>query len=185
MQIYTIVFGLIVIIIGGGWFYFSGYQGSNPVETGGVDDYVMEAEVEKPLLPSDSLPPQTTEENVVDMSGQGLTSVPDSIFSRSSVVSLDLSNNNLQGSLPAEMRLLANLEILDLSNNQFTGVPAEIGQLTQLRILNLSNNPITGLPHELGNLSNLQVLDLTGTNFAEADLEIIKAALPSAVEIRI
>ena len=39
--------------------------------------------------------------------------------------------------------------------------------------------------HELGNLSNLQVLDLTETNFAEADLEIIKAALPSAVEIRI
>ena len=184
MQIYSIIFGLIVII-GGGWFYFSEFQGSAPAETGGTDDSVLEAAVEKPLPLFNVLPPRTAEENVIDMSGEGLTSVPASIFGKPSVVSLDLSNNNLEGSLPAEVRLLVNLETLDLSNNQFTGVPAEIGQLTQLRVLNLSNNPITGLPHELGNLSNLQLLDLTETNFAEADLEIIKAALPSAVEIRI
>ena len=184
MQPYTIIFGF-VVIIAGGWFYFSEYQGGTPTETGGAGDYVIEAEVDTSSPSSDRLRPQVAEENVIDMSGEGLTSVPVSMFSRSSVVSLDLSNNNLEGSLPAEVRQLANLETLDLSNNQFTGVPAEIGQLTQLRVLNLSNNPITGLPRELGNLSNLEILDLTETDFAEADLEIIEAALPSAVEIRI
>lgn len=96
---------------------------------------------------------------------------------------LDLSGRNLSGSLKAEIRLLTNLEVLNLSQNQFTGLPAEVGQLSKLRVLNLSNNPFTGLPHELGNLSNLELLDLRGTNYAKADLDIIKGKLPKATQI--
>jgi len=89
----------------------------------------------------------------LDLSGSGLTSTPEYIFSRTTITQLDLSNNELEGSLPAEVRQLANLKMLDLSNNNFTGVPAEIGQLQKLEVLNLSNNQLTGLPYELGNLS--------------------------------
>lgn len=64
-----------------------------------------------------------------------------------------------------------------------TGIPAEVGQLTNLEILNLSNNEFTGLPYELGNLKNLKVLDLSGNNYAEQDLDVIKQNLPSDVEI--
>ena len=96
---------------------------------------------------------------------------------------IDMSGRNLAGSLKAEIRQLANLEELNISNNNFTGLPAEIGQLSKLKVLNLSNNPLTGLPYELGNLSQLQVLDLRGTKYAKSDLDVIKTKLPSTTQI--
>lgn len=121
----------------------------------------------------------------LDMSGNGLTKVPGSVFDEKDVVHLNLSNNNLVGSLQAEVRFLVNLRTLDLSDNNFTGVPAEIGQLSKLEVLDLSNNPLTGLPYEIGNLKNLKVLDLRGTQYATHDLEIIRKSLPNSVDIKI
>jgi Leucine-rich repeat (LRR) protein len=122
---------------------------------------------------------------VLDVSGQGLAQVPDSVFNRTDVEVLDVSNNQLDGALQAEVRHLRNLRVLDLSNNNFTGVPAEVGQLTKLEVLDLSNNPIAGLPHEIGNLRNLHVLDLRGTNYAKQDLDVIQQRLPSDVEVMV
>ncbi len=119
----------------------------------------------------------------LDLSGQGLTKAPDYIFSRKDLESLNLSNNELAGSLQAEIRHLQNLKTLNLSRNNFTGVPAEIGQLEKLEILDLSYNNLTGLPYELGNLANLKVLNLTGNNYSEADLEVIKKSLPASTII--
>lgn len=96
---------------------------------------------------------------------------------------IDLSGKQLSGSLKAEIREVSNLEILDLSNNHFTGLPAEVGQLHNLRSLDLSNNPLTGLPHELGNLQNLEQLDLSGTDYSEFDLNVIRERLPASVNI--
>jgi Leucine-rich repeat (LRR) protein len=135
----------------------------------------------------------TDEEKVVstevvfkkDLSGQGLTSVPRGLFSEAEIEYLDLANNKLTGSLPAEVRLLQNLKVLDLSQNDFTGVPAEIGQLAKLEVLNLSGNPISGLPAELGNLKNLKLLDLSNTNYSKQDLEGIKKGLPEGVVIKV
>lgn len=118
---------------------------------------------------------------VINMSGKGLASVPKEVFTQTDATTLDVSQNSLTGSLPAEVRLLANLEVLDLSDNQFTGVPAEIGQLSNLRVLDLSNNPITGLPNELANLKKLERLDLSGTNYSKADLKIITEGLSADV----
>lgn len=96
---------------------------------------------------------------------------------------LDLSNENLSGSLKAEIRLLSSLKELNISNNNFTGLPAEVGQLSQLEILNLSNNPLTGLPQELGKLKKLKVLDLRGTEYSSFDMDIIQANLPSSTQV--
>lgn len=96
---------------------------------------------------------------------------------------LDLSNQNLNGALQAEIRNMKNLKVLNLSNNNFTGVPAEVGQLDKLEVLDLSNNPITGLPYEIGNLQNLKTLNLKGTNYSKQDLEVIKQKLPSTTQI--
>lgn len=107
--------------------------------------------------------------------------VYDGISVPETATELDLSGRGLSGSLKAEVRQLSKLQVLDVSDNQFTGLPAEVGQLSELLVLNLSNNPLTGLPHELGNLKKLQTLDLRGTNYAPYDLEIIKTTLSADV----
>lgn len=124
-----------------------------------------------------------SKEKTLDLSGQGLSKTPDYVFGTIDIEVLNLSNNNLDGALQAEVRHLQNLRILDLSNNNFTGVPAEVGQLGKLEELNLSNNSLTGLPYELGNLSNLKILNLKGNNYAKQDLDIIKQGLSSDVVI--
>lgn len=101
------------------------------------------------------------------------------------IKTLSLANRDLSGSLKAEIRHLESLQELDLSHNNFTGLPAEIGQLSQLKVLNLSYNPLTGLPYEIGNLSKLELLDLRGTNYTEADLNVIKSKLPATTKVLI
>jgi Leucine-rich repeat (LRR) protein len=119
----------------------------------------------------------------LDLSNQRLTKTPSSLFSQTDLEELNLSGNELTGALPAEVRQLTLLRVLNLSRNAFTGVPAEIGQLKQLEILDLSYNDLTGLPHELGNLTRLKTLNLKGTNYSTEDLAIIKKTLPATTEI--
>lgn len=118
--------------------------------------------------------------SILKLSGQGLTQAPSSTFTKTYITELDLSHNALTGALQAEVRHLQALRVLDLSDNQFTGVPAEIGQLSNLEVLDLSNNQLTGLPHELANLRNLKTLDLRGNNPSEFDLKIIREGLTGA-----
>ena len=125
------------------------------------------------------------ENDVIDLSGKKLSTVPAHVFTRTDTIELDVSDNDLSGSLPAEIRQLTKLQRLNLSQNNFTGVPAEVGQLSELRYLDLSNNSLTGLPYELGNLSKLETLDLRGNSYSTLDLDTIKQKLPSATTILI
>ncbi|ETR73625.1 MAG: hypothetical protein OMM_00802 [Candidatus Magnetoglobus multicellularis str. Araruama] len=76
------------------------------------------------------------------------------------IVRLNLSNNQLNGTIPAELGQLSSLQSLILSNNQLTGsLSAELGQLSNLQSLVLSRNQLAGnIPSELAQLSNLQSL---------------------------
>ena len=114
---------------------------------------------------------------IIDLSNHNLRNVPGGIFNQTAVEELNLADNFLEGSLPREVRFLENLKVLNLSNNNFTGVPAEIGQLRNLEVLDLSNNKISGLPHELAKLSKLRILKLQGNNYSATDLEVIKNGL--------
>lgn len=113
----------------------------------------------------------------LDLSNQGLTALPKYVLGRTDLQALNISHNKLTGALPAEIRQLKNLKILNISDNQMTGLPAEVGQLDKLEVLDLSNNQLTGLPYELGNLKNLKILILTGNNYSAQDLEVIKKGL--------
>ncbi len=121
----------------------------------------------------------------LDLSNSGLATVPSYVFGQFRLQELNLSHNRLTGALPAEIRHLTKLRVLDASYNSMTGVPAEIGQLAELRTLNLSNNQLTGLPRELANLKNLESLDLSGNALlSEADLKVITDALPGLQVVR-
>ena len=76
---------------------------------------------------------------------------------------LDLSQNNFNGSLPADIdRLSPELEILDLSANGFSGdIPKKIGMFSKLTVLNLYMSEYNGtVPSEIGDLLELQELRL-------------------------
>ena len=81
---------------------------------------------------------------------------------------LDLSSNDLSGSIPPELGNLTNLESLHLSGNQLTGsIPPALGSLTNLGYLNLSGNDLSGsIPPALGSLTNLGYLNLSGNDLS-------------------
>jgi Leucine-rich repeat (LRR) protein len=124
-----------------------------------------------------------TSQNLLDLSNQGLTKIPENIFKQTNLEELNVSYNNLTGAVQGEIRFLQKLKVLNLSNNQMTGVPAEIGQLANLEVLDLSNNQLTGLPNELGNLKKLKTLNISGNKYSAQDLDIIIKNLPASVNI--
>lgn len=63
----------------------------------------------------------------------------------SSLISLDLSNNFLSGSLPKEIGELTGLRLLNIGRNNISGqIPKEIGMLHRLQYIDLSNNLFGG-----------------------------------------
>ena len=70
------------------------------------------------------------------------------------VTQIDLADNNLIGTLPAELGDLTGLTHLYLSHNSIGGsIPSTLGNLTALREIHMSNNQLTGpIPAEIGNL---------------------------------
>ncbi|KAI5559925.1 hypothetical protein BDE02_16G010800 [Populus trichocarpa] len=88
------------------------------------------------------------------------------------VTGLDLSNRELDGRIHAEaLTSLDFLEEIDLSHNQLYGsIPVTMGNLPSLTSLDLSTNFLNGsIPSSLGNLSSLQILDLS-TNFLSGSI---------------
>lgn len=124
---------------------------------------------------------QLTQSKVIDLSNKGLSSLTTQFFNNNKdCEELDLSDNELTGALPAEIRLMSKLKIINASNNKLTGVPAEIGQLAQLEILDLSNNQIDTIPNEIVNLkTNLKMLNIKGNNYSSELVWEIKKMLPN------
>ncbi len=175
-----------LLVLGGGYLLLSDERAvvSENKDTYSKNEEASKVNTENKTEADRAANETTVTGTVVNLSNQNLTSVPQATFSNTAIQELNLSGNSLSGSLPGEIRFLKNLKVLNVSNNQFTGVPAEIGQLQNLEVLDLSNNNLTGLPNELGNLSNLRVLNLKGNNYATADLESIKLTLPRTVIIQ-
>ena len=77
------------------------------------------------------------------------------------VTALDLSSNNLRGTLPAALGSLTSLNALDLSDNGLSGTLPDLSTLTSLTTLKLGDNQLSGtIPDWLGSLTALQELSL-------------------------
>ncbi|XP_073112423.1 receptor-like protein EIX2 [Elaeis guineensis] len=86
-----------------------------------------------------------------------------------SLLSLHMRNNSLSGDFPLFLRYCAQLVVLDLGKNKFSGnLPLWIGEsLLSLRILSLRSNSFSGnIPEQLSSLASVQVLDLACNNFS-------------------
>lgn len=79
------------------------------------------------------------------------------------VDSLLIPSNNLQGSIPDEIRHLTKLKFISLKHNEVSGeLPSSLQQLTLLEYLDLKFNQVEGsIPDYIGQLQHLQVLGLS------------------------
>ena len=86
------------------------------------------------------------------------------------VTELNLYDNNLTGTLPAQLGNLAHLERLRLDGNEISGrIPHELGNLSNLSRLDLAGNSLEGsIPSELGALTSLDTLDLFNAGLSGA-----------------
>ena len=102
----------------------------------------------------------------LQLSSNQLTgSIPVELDNLSNLQTLNLYSNQLTGSIPVELGNLVNLQLLFLNKNQLTGnIPTELSSLAKLDSLGLDSNQLSGsIPTELGNLANLRYLSL-GSN---------------------
>ncbi|PHT66924.1 hypothetical protein T459_31349 [Capsicum annuum] len=93
--------------------------------------------------------------------------IPESLSNLTSLVSLDLTSNTLNGTIPSWMfSHLPLLRYLILSDNHFSG-QLEDFKSNSLVWIDLSNNQLQGhLPNSIQNLVNLTVLYLSFNNFS-------------------
>ncbi|WP_417872086.1 immunoglobulin domain-containing protein [Winogradskyella sp.] len=75
---------------------------------------------------------------------------------------INLSNNNLRGSIPVDLGNLKGLNTLNLSNNNLTSViPGALGNAKDLNYLYLQNNQLTGnIPVELFTLNERHFVEI-------------------------
>ena len=138
----------------------------------------LQFELTVPIAEADSLAlvalyhsmggPNWTDRDNWLVAGQPVSEWFGTVLDQDRVVELDLSRNNLSGTLPPELGQLTELKRLQLSQNNTGGpIPRELGQLTALTFLDLSNNVLTGeIVEELGQLSELRELGLSSNHLS-------------------
>ena len=98
----------------------------------------------------------------LDLSFNFIKKIPASIKNLSGLTVLNLNGNNLT-TLPLEMQQLKRLQVLDLSGNCFQMLQDELfEEKCELKELYLNDNPLEMLP-DLSDLVVLQVLDISST----------------------
>ena len=102
--------------------------------------------------------------------------IPPSLGGCKSLMILNLSHNVFQGSIPPELLTISSLSgSLDLSYNQLTGsISSTIGDLINLESLDISNNQLSGeIPHTLGECLHLESIHL--------EVNFLSGSIPSSI----
>jgi len=97
--------------------------------------------------------------------------IPNEIFpSMSPVTNCVLSNNNLEGQIPPEVGNLRQLIELHLSSNRITGeIPDSLGHCQELQEIKIDQNLLTGnIPMSLGSMKSLSTINLSHNSLSGA-----------------
>lgn len=116
---------------------------------------------------------------ILRLGGMGLVGeFPHGVAHCSELKGLDLSDNPLYGSIPADIStLIAITTLLDLSNCKFSAeIPADIANCRHLVVLKLNNNFLTGrIPASLASLRHLKSFTVAN-NLLEGPVPRFRAA---------
>ncbi|KAM3750019.1 hypothetical protein ACB098_04G005800 [Castanea mollissima] len=100
----------------------------------------------------------------VQLANMGLKGkFPRGLVDCSELIILDLSGNEISGSIPRDIsKILPAVEVLKLSNNNLSGeIPSSMGNCSNLEVLILDNNRLTGqIPQQLNQLIRLEVFSV-------------------------
>lgn len=103
----------------------------------------------------------------LDLSYNNLSgSIPVDLLSKPQLETVDLSQNKLVGPIPGDLSSSSNLVRLRLGSNMLDGtIPKTLGNLQKLMYLELDNNKLTGvIPNDLGACKSLLLLNLAHNN---------------------
>ena len=106
---------------------------------------------------------------------------PRGIQNCSSLTSLDLSNNKLNGSIPSNIsKVIGFVVILDLSSNLLSGeIPVNLANCSYLNDLNLDNNRLRGqIPPEIGLLGRLKTFSVANNQLTGPVSNFINGTFP-------
>ncbi|ONI21651.1 hypothetical protein PRUPE_2G078600 [Prunus persica] len=109
------------------------------------------------------IPSILSQASYLDLSNNNISGSLSFLCASADMSYLNLSSNSFSGELPdCWSHLENNLVMLDLSNNAFSGkIPMTIGSLFQMQTLKLRSNRFVGeLPSSLKNCTSLEVIDL-------------------------
>ncbi|KAK8938500.1 Protein BRASSINOSTEROID INSENSITIVE 1 [Platanthera zijinensis] len=99
----------------------------------------------------------------LDLSSNALEgSIPGGFWSTPALARVNLAGNNLGGSLRLDR---SGLRVLNLSGNRFTAVTG-FSRLAGLRVLDLSRNKLRGMPSDLKSLPHIEYLDVSDNSMA-------------------
>eukprot|EP00339_Tiarina_fusa_P021881 CAMPEP_0117073508 /NCGR_PEP_ID=MMETSP0472-20121206/51766_1 /TAXON_ID=693140 ORGANISM="Tiarina fusus, Strain LIS" /NCGR_SAMPLE_ID=MMETSP0472 /ASSEMBLY_ACC=CAM_ASM_000603 /LENGTH=681 /DNA_ID=CAMNT_0004798103 /DNA_START=62 /DNA_END=2108 /DNA_ORIENTATION=- len=111
--------------------------------------------------------------------------LPDNLFSHPLMVVVDLHENVIGGTIPEVPSSNTRLKFLSLYDNEFTGpIPASIGNIEELVHLDLGlNQLVLPLPAELGQLTELRYLFLNNNEFDKHQMPAFLNQLTSLREL--
>ncbi|XP_039051255.1 probable LRR receptor-like serine/threonine-protein kinase At2g24230 isoform X2 [Hibiscus syriacus] len=116
----------------------------------------------------------------LDLSINKITALPSDLWGLGTLQSLNLSSNQISGSLPNNFGNFGLLEVIDLSGNNFSGeIPAAISSLLSLQVLNLAGNGFQwSIPKGILNCKSMVSLDLSSNRLNGSLPDGFGAALP-------